>query len=105
MDKTGNVAVAYRRLEKLRQVKELEASPSKLPPGRFSVFVADPPWRYESDGLAYPTMSTEEIKAVRVAEIADENAILWLWVTNAHLRVAFEVVEAQPWRNPQPTGE
>jgi len=94
MDKTGNVAAAYRRLEKLRQVKELEASPSKLPPGRFNVFVADPPWRYESDGLAYPTMSTEEIKAMRVAEMADDNAIVWLWTTNAHLRFAFEVVEA-----------
>jgi len=29
-----------------------------------------------------------------VAEIADENAILWLWTTNAHLRVAFDVLEA-----------
>src|ERR1019366_4280582 len=26
--------------------------------------------------------------------IADENAILWLWTTNAHLPVAFDVVEA-----------
>ena len=34
------------------------------------------------------------IKAMPVAEIADENAILWLWTTNAHLRVAFDVVEA-----------
>jgi N6-adenosine-specific RNA methylase IME4 len=39
-------------------------------------------------------MDLEEIKAMPVAEIADENAILWLWTTNAHLRVAFEVIEA-----------
>ena len=39
-------------------------------------------------------MAIEEIKAMPVREIADENAILWLWTTNAHLRVAFEVVEA-----------
>src|SRR5262249_52203698 len=26
--------------------------------------------------------------------IAADNAILWLWTTNAHLRVAFDVVEA-----------
>jgi N6-adenosine-specific RNA methylase IME4 len=39
-------------------------------------------------------MDIEEIKAMSVAEIADENAILWLWTTNAHLRVAFDVVEA-----------
>ena len=94
MDQTGNVAAAYRRMEKLRQVKELENSPSKLPAGKFNVIVADPPWQYESDGLAYPTMSLEQIKAMRVVDIADENAILWLWVTNAHHRVAFEVVDS-----------
>src|SRR5882672_2204618 len=39
-------------------------------------------------------MPIEDIKAMPVGEIADENAILWLWTTNAHLRVAFEVVES-----------
>ncbi len=39
-------------------------------------------------------MGIEEIKAMPVVEIADENAILWLWTTNAHLRVAFEVIAA-----------
>jgi N6-adenosine-specific RNA methylase IME4 len=29
-----------------------------------------------------------------VRDIADENAILWLWTTNAHLPVAFDVVTA-----------
>ena len=38
-------------------------------------------------------MALEEIKALRVPDIADQDAILWLWTTNAHLRVAFEVVE------------
>jgi N6-adenosine-specific RNA methylase IME4 len=94
MDRTGNVASAYRRLEKVRQVKELEASPSKLPSGRFSVIVADPPWRYESDGLPYPTMSIEDIMAMPVVEIAEDNAILWLWVTNTHFPRVFEVVKA-----------
>jgi N6-adenosine-specific RNA methylase IME4 len=39
-------------------------------------------------------MPIEDIKALPVSDIADENAILWLWATNAHLRVAFDVVEA-----------
>ena len=95
MDRSGKVAGAYRRLEVLRQAKELDASPPELPTGPFHVIVADPPWRYESgNSLPYPTMDIEEIKAMPVAEIADENAILWLWTTNAHLRVAFDVVEA-----------
>jgi N6-adenosine-specific RNA methylase IME4 len=46
------------------------------------VIVADPPWSYESgNSLPYPTMDLQEIKAMPVAEIADENAILWLWTT------------------------
>ena len=95
MDRSGKVAGAYRRLEVLRQARELDAAPPALPTGPFQVIVADPPWRYESgNSLPYPTMDIEEIKAMPVAEIADENAILWLWTTNAHLRVAFDVLEA-----------
>src|ERR1700681_3519592 len=95
MDRSGKVAGAYRRLEVLRQAKELDAAPPELPTGPFQVIVADPPWRYESgNSLPYPTMDIEEIKAMPVAVIADENAILWLWTTNAHLRVPSEVVDA-----------
>lgn len=95
MDHSGKVAGAFRRLEVLRQAKELDAAPPELPTGPFQVIVADPPWRYESgNSLPYPTMDIEEIKAMPVAEIADENAILWLWTTNAHLRIAFDVIEA-----------
>lgn|ERR1039458_5182767 len=35
-----------------------------------------------------------DIKAMPVSDIAADNAVLWLWTTNAHLRVAFDVVEA-----------
>jgi ParB family chromosome partitioning protein len=48
MDRSGKVAGAYRRLTVLRQARELEAAPPKLPTGPFQVIVADPPWRYES---------------------------------------------------------
>jgi N6-adenosine-specific RNA methylase IME4 len=39
-------------------------------------------------------MAIEDIKAMPVQTIAADAATLWLWTTNAHLRVAFEVVEA-----------
>ncbi|MGA3028242.1 MAG: MT-A70 family methyltransferase [Bryobacteraceae bacterium] len=95
MDRTGKVAGAYRRLAVLKQARELGASPPALPTGPFQVIVADPPWRYESgNDLPYPTMDIEEIKAMPVRDLADENATLWLWTTNAHLRVAFDIVES-----------
>lgn len=95
MDRSGKVAGAYRRLEVLKQAKQLEAAAPELPDGPFQVIVADPPWRYETgNDLPYPTMAIENIKALPVEAIAAEDAILWLWTTNAHMRVAFEVVEA-----------
>jgi N6-adenosine-specific RNA methylase IME4 len=95
MDRSGKVAGAYRRLTVLKQAKELETNQPELPTGPFKVIVADPPWQYESgNSLPYPTMPIEDIKALRVGDIADDNAVLWLWTTNAHLRWAFDVVEA-----------
>jgi len=95
MDRSGKVAGAFRRLTVLKQAKELEAEPPELPTGPFQVIVADPPWQYETgNSLPYPTMPIEDIKAMPVHEIADENAILWLWTTNAHLPVAFDVIVA-----------
>lgn len=79
-----------------------------LPPARdeqpeaeptvFSTIVADPPWRYDNvatRGAAedhYPTMSIEEL--VGLAVPADDNAHLYLWVTNGFIREGFELVEA-----------
>lgn len=94
MDRSGKVAGAYRRLEVLKQARQLEAAVPELPTGPFQVIVADPPWRYETNDLPYPTMAIEDIKALPVEAIASDDALLWLWTTNAHLRVAFEVVEA-----------
>ena len=95
MDRSGKVAGAFRRLTVLRQAKDLEAAPPTLPTGPFQVIVADPPWRYDTGAsLPYPTMAIHEIKAMPIRQIADENATLWLWTTNAHLPVAFEVVAA-----------
>jgi len=82
MDRSGKVAGAFRRLTVLKQAKKLDATPPKLPTGPFQVIVADPPWQYDTgSSLPYPTMPLEEIKAMPVRDIADENAILWLWTT------------------------
>ena len=95
MDRSGNVASAYRRLNIERQAQVLDEETPSLPEGPFHVIVADPPWRYDTGrNTPYPTMPIEDIKAMRIQELAEEDSILWLWTTNAHLRVAFEVVDA-----------
>ncbi len=95
MDRSGKVAGVYRRLAVLKQARQLETNAPELPRGPFQVIVADPPWRYEcGNSLPYPTMDIAEIKSLPVRDLAADNAILWLWTTNSHLRVAFDVVEA-----------
>ena len=95
MDRSGNVASAYRRLNVQRQAEELDREFPPLPTGPLRVIVADPPWQYKTEGsLPYTTMPLDEIKAMAVTDIAEGDAILWLWTTDAHLRVAFEVIDA-----------
>ena len=102
MDRTGRVNGVYRKLVTLQQAETIAKEPPPLPRGPFRVIVADPPWEYEKriadpshrGSLPYPSMTLEAIKALPVHTLATDSAVLWLWTTNAHLRVAFEVVEA-----------
>jgi hypothetical protein len=68
--------------------------------GPFPIVLADPPWRYEytpSESRAienqYPTMATEEICALKVAELAGKDS-LFLWATSPKLAEALRVVES-----------
>ncbi len=67
---------------------------------KFPTIYADPPWQYDnavSRGAAdnhYPTMSVENICAEPISELAEDNAHLHLWTTNAFLREAYDVIDA-----------
>jgi len=74
----------------------------ELPTDQYRVFYADPPWSYGDSGLQqyghashhYPSMTIEELCALPVAERAEADAVLFLWVTSPLLEDAFRVVEA-----------
>jgi len=66
---------------------------------KYNIIYADPAWQYWSGGnknqsLHYPTMSIEDICALPVKNIADNNCVLFLWVTYPILQDAFKVIEA-----------
>lgn len=98
--------IRAKRSEERRGVRiELVASmanPSPdLPAQRYPVIYADPPWRYEfaeSESRAienqYPTMSLDEIRALDVARMSTEHAILFMWATSPKLAEAMSVIEA-----------
>lgn len=91
------------RSAKKHQIAErIAAEPPPMPKGPYRVIVADPPWSYDKRAddethraaLPYPPMTIEQIRALPVGELAHEDAILWLWTTNAHMREAYTVLDA-----------
>lgn len=103
MDKSGKVSGPYKRLQVMKQSEAIRREEPAIPSrGPYRVIVVDPPWPSEPnkpvpEGRAYfpyPTMSIDQICAVPVASVAAEDCVLWLWVTNFHMRYAFRVLDA-----------
>jgi N6-adenosine-specific RNA methylase IME4 len=76
---------------------------------RYRTIVADPPWAYEQSRIVttakridtrpeasaqYGTMSVDDVAALPVDDWAEDDAHLYLWVTNPILPHAFAVVGA-----------
>ena len=73
----------------------------ELPKKKYKIIYADPPWSYKDKALAgnrgacckYPVMNIEDIKNLPVKDIADDDCILFLWVTFPKLNECFEVIK------------
>lgn len=72
---------------------------------KYQIIYADPPWFYNdrrnthtrfSGGamVHYSTMKCEDIANLGVRNIAEDNAILFLWATYPNLREALQVIKA-----------
>src|SRR5208283_4421457 len=92
-----------RELERQKKIRDIEEQIEKSPPlpeQRYDVLLVDPPWEYRlrhdqgdrRNTILYPTMTTEEIKAIPIQQLTTADSILWLWTTNAHLPDALEIV-------------
>lgn len=74
-----------------------------LPPLAYDFIMADPPWSYKlrsAKGEAkapqaqYDCMDIEAIMALRVADLVQRDALLWLWATNPMLPQQLACMEA-----------
>src|SRR6266699_6115388 len=70
--------------------RALKAKGRAYLPLTFPTMLADPPWDLlQRSGRGahrhYPLMTSEQIAALPVGSLADTDAHLWLWVTNATL--------------------
>jgi N6-adenosine-specific RNA methylase IME4 len=111
MDRTGRVNGVYKRLKILRQAERIRAEPPPLPGnGPYRAITCDVSWPYERDdsgdpshraALPYLTTKIAEVCKLAVPSIAAPDCILWFWVTNHHMREAFQILDA--WRFEQKT--
>ncbi len=70
----------------------------------FGAILVDPPWRFANRTgkvapehqrlMRYPTMPLEEIQAMPVAQVAEQQSHLYLWVPNALLAEGLAVMQA-----------
>jgi N6-adenosine-specific RNA methylase IME4 len=75
---------------------------SPLPSNKFRVIYADPPWKYgdqltENYGATrfhYPAMSVSDLCALPIKDLAEKDAVLFLWVTSPILPESFAVANA-----------
>src|SRR5262249_28451991 len=80
--------------------EKLRSNP--LPEGKYRVLYADPPWQYSDQLIAgygaaehhFPTLSIDELCALKVGDLAAENSVLFLWATIPILPESLKVVEA-----------
>lgn len=68
---------------------------------KYKIIYADPPWTYRDLHMInssvtdhYPVMSQEDIKNLKIQDIADKDCALFLWVTMPKLNEVFEVIKA-----------
>ncbi len=76
-----------------------------LPDKKYKTILADPAWNESGGGKIkrgadkhYPLMKTKDIIKLDVANIADDNCWLYLWVTNNFLKDGLEVMEQWGFR-------
>ena len=74
---------------------------------KYNIIYADPPWQYKTkECLAkksilngninshYPTMTLDEIKGLKISELACDDALLFMWVVSPMLKEGLDVMDS-----------
>lgn len=76
-----------------------KAESKRITNKRYATLLLDPPWDVGQRGRYgainhYSLMSLDQIKAMPIQDLAEENSHCWLWVTNNTLRHGFDILES-----------
>jgi N6-adenosine-specific RNA methylase IME4/ParB-like chromosome segregation protein Spo0J len=104
----SGAARSVRQAGRQIEAEAIDRELPSLPDGstKYRLLVADPPWPYQSrmddatkrGVVPYPVMSLNEIKVLSVAELAHDDSVLFLWITNAFVEEGFAVARAWGFR-------
>lgn len=74
-----------------------------LPKKKYNIIYADPPWNFKhysdkgrdrSPANYYRLQNIEDLKKLAIKKLADDNCILFMWVTHPFLEKAMDVIKA-----------
>jgi len=103
---TAGVLRLAQLIRRMNHHEALEENP--MPSGKYRVFYADPPWRYNDSGVIttndnygraerhYPTMNIDELcdLGTIIQSISEDDSVLFLWATSPMLEDAFKIIQA-----------
>lgn len=98
-NRQASIKKVYNEIQRLERIEKNQAT--QWPKGKYRVIYADPPWKYgdERSGMGgavdqYSLMDLDAIKAMPVKDLAEDNAVLFLWAPTPLMVEALEVIEA-----------
>lgn len=96
------VLAAAREINREKQAERRQDRISEtpvVPDGKYNVIYADPPWKYDFGfdihGAAdrhYATLTPDEIAALPIKGLFEDNAVLFIWTTSPKLEETFKVI-------------
>lgn len=93
-------------IKELQTEKNRNKPTPKIPNNTYRVFYADPPWKYNSGdqhskeeqdttiGTHYGSMTIMEMCALPIRNMAQDNSVLFMWVTSPLLAECFDVIKS-----------
>ncbi len=101
--RSGELSVTQAKRE---YVRTTAPEPAAMPSSRYRVIYADPPWKYGNtqpdyhgeQADHYRLMELAEICELPVPELAEDNAVLFMWATSPILEESFSVVRSWGFR-------
>ena len=95
----SSIKKVYTQIQRAERLEKNQAT--EWPKGKYRVIYADPPWKYGDERFGmdgaidqYDLMDLEAIKALPVKDLAEDDAVLFMWATSPLLKEGIEVVES-----------